>query len=165
MNQERCDDKDYSRHATRDRLVEFDPIINGKKDIKRIYPWLDQDIVNQDYIILPPVPTTIGFKIIYPWETTGLSMMCDQIYILASRYGYEGEREEFHRLVSSYLQSKGLDIIIEDFNNFPEFGQLDNLYYDISQNTLYYWDGEQYTLLDADLITNDILEFNNEIKY
>ena len=48
-------------------------------------------------------------------------------------------------------------IIFEIFNNFPQYGSSQNLYFDLNEKILYYWDNE-YIPVNAMLIANTTLE-------
>ena len=93
---------------------------------------------------------------VYPWESIGLSILGDQIYILAANSGYNGTREEFHRYFGSYLERNRQEILFETYDNFPQVGQRDMLYFDLDEKILYYWDNE-YIPVNTLLIANTIL--------
>lgn len=95
---------------------------------------------------------------VYPWESIGLNILGDQIYMLAAKSGYGGTREEFHRFFGSYLEQNRWEIIFDIFSNFPLPGERDKLYFDLNEHILYYFDGDGYTPVNAMLITNTILE-------
>ena len=78
--------------------------------------------------------------------------------MLASTSGYNGTREEFHRYFGSYLENNKWEILFEQFENFPEIGEVDRLYFDLGENILYYWSGTEYVPVNAMLITNTILQ-------
>jgi hypothetical protein len=59
--------------------------------------------------------------------------------MLAARSGYIGTREEFHRYFGSYLDRNKWEILFENFENFPVEGQINKLYFDLTENILYYW--------------------------
>ena len=123
-----------------------------------IYPWLSSDYVSGGWIGIPPIPDTAEFKVVYPWESIGLSILGDQIYMLASQSGYNGTREEFHKYFGSYLETNRWEILFEVFSNFPEVGESTKLYFDLNENILYYWDGSEYQPVNAMLIANTILQ-------
>ena len=47
--------------------------------------------------------------------------------------------------------------MFDEFSNFPETGEIDKLYFDLDENILYYWTGNEYTPVNAMLIANTIL--------
>lgn len=152
--------RNSTRQATRDLLLEYDAAIMPPRPraagLATIYPWLNSNDVDQGWIGIPPIPDTPEFKVIYPWESVGLSILGDQIYLLAARSGYLGTREEFHQYFGSYLERNNWEILFENFDNFPEIGQIDKLYFDLENKILYYWDGS-YIPVNAMLIANTIV--------
>jgi len=77
--------------------------------------------------------------------------------MLAAQSGYTGTREEFHRYFGSYLQSNDWEILFETYDNFPETGRQDKLYFDLNEHILYYWNNE-YIPVNAMLIAHTILD-------
>ena len=150
-----------NRARTRDLLLEYDfrimPPRPRAAGLALVYPWLNSNSEEQGWTI-PPIPATAEFSVVYPWETIGLSILGDQIYMLASNSGYTGTREEFHHYFGSYLENNKWEIMFDTFNNFPQVGSYDKLYFDLGENILYYWDGTEYTPVNAMLITNTILQ-------
>lgn len=58
--------------------------------------------------ILPVTPKAEpSLPVIYPWETTSLFVLCQQLYELASKTGYTGTFEEFKTHFGDYLNSDG----------------------------------------------------------
>lgn len=151
-----------NRVRTRDLLLEYDirimPPRPRQAGLALVYPWLNSNASSDTWVDVPPIPNTPEFSVVYPWETVGLNILGDQIYILASRSGYEGTREEFHRYFGSYLTTNKWEIMFDQFNNFPAQGEIDKLYFDLGENILYYWAGTEYLPVNAMLITNTILE-------
>ena len=149
-----------NRVRTRDLLLEYDPRIMPPRPrtagLAMIYPWLNSNVADQGWVTLP-IPDTEEFKVVYPWESIGLSILSDQIYVLASNSGYHGTREEFHHYFGSYLETNRWEILFESFSNFPETGEQDKLYFGLDENILYYWNNE-YIPVNAMLITNTILQ-------
>ena len=150
-----------NRRRTRDLLLEYDRMIMPPRPraagLGLIYTWLNSNTPNTDTIYNVPVPSTTEFSVVYPWETLGLSLLSDQIFILASNSGYHGTREEFHRYFGSYLESNRQEILFETYNNFPQVGTNDMLYFDLDEKILYYWDDE-YIPVNAMLIAHTILQ-------
>ena len=148
-----------NRERTRDLLLEYDIRIMPPRPrtagLAMIYPWLNSNAEDQGWVTLP-IPTTAEFSIVYPWESIGLNILGDQIYLLAARSGYTGTREEFHRYFGSYLENNRWEILFETYDNFPETGEEDKLYFDLDERILYYWNNE-YIPVNAMLITNTIL--------
>lgn len=149
-----------SRWLTRDLLLEYDRAIMPPRPraagISVIYSWFNSNDPIADKASYPPIPDTPEFQVIYPWETLGLSMLSDQIFILASRSGYTGTREEFHRYFGTYLERNRQEILFENYDNFPNPGSTQMLYFDLNEKILYYWDNE-YIPVNALLIAETIL--------
>ena len=118
-----------NRRRTRDRLLEYDRFIMPPRPraagLGLIYTWLESNTPSTDVIYNVPIPDTAEFSVVYPWETLGLSILGDQIYILASKSGYTGTREEFHHYFGSYLERNRWEILFETYDNFPEIGEQD----------------------------------------
>lgn len=150
-----------NRERTRDLLLEYDLRIMPPRPraagLAMVYPWLNSNKEEQGWVNIPPIPDTPEFHVVYPWESVGLSILGDQIYLLAAKTGYEGTREEFHQYFGSYLYRNKWEILFEQYDNFPQVGARDKLYFDLGENILYYWD-ESYIPVNAMLITNTILQ-------
>ena len=149
-----------NRERTRDLLLEYDirimPPRPRQAGLAMVYPWLNSNVEQQGWINIPPIPDTAEFQVVYPWESVGLSILGDQIYLLAAQSGYHGTREEFHHYFGSYLEANDWEILFESYSNFPQEGRQDKLYFDLDERILYYWNGE-YIPVNAMLITNTIL--------
>lgn len=150
-----------NRDRTRDLLLEYDVRIVPPRPraagLAMVYPWLNSNYEEGGWTNIPPIPDTPEFQIVYPWESIGLSILGDQIYMLAAQSGYTGTREEFHRYFGSYLQSNDWEILFETYDNFPETGRQDKLYFDLNEHILYYWNNE-YIPVNAMLIAHTILD-------
>lgn len=149
-----------NRERTRDLLLEYDfhimPPRPRAAGLGMIYTWLHGNIPNSDPIYSVPIPETAEFSIVYPWESIGLSILSDQIYILAVQNGYTGSREDFHQFFSQFLASNRQEILFEEYDNFPETGKEDMLYFDLNERILYYWNNE-YIPVNAMLIAHTIV--------
>lgn len=149
-----------SRARTRDLLLEYDVHIMPPRPraagLAMIYPWLQSNYVDGGWVTIP-IPETDEFASVYPWESIGLNMLGDQIYLLAANSGYHGTREEFHRFFGTYLETNKWEIVFDVFENFPEIGESDKLYFDLNEKILYYWNNE-YIPVNAMLITDTILQ-------
>lgn len=149
-----------SRRRTRDLLLEYDRMIMPPRPraagLGLIYTWLNSNTPSTDEIYSVPIPDTAEFSIVYPWETIGLSLLGDQIYLLARNSGYTGTREDFHRYFGSYLEQNKQEIVFDTYNNFPQVGSREMLYFDLNEKILYYWSNE-YVPVNAMLIANTIL--------
>ena len=149
-----------NRQRTRDLLLEYDKMIMPPRPraagLGIIYSWLESNTPSTDVIYSVPIPQTAEFSVVYPWESIGLSILSDQIYILAANSGYTGTREEFHRYFGVYLENNRQEILFEEYNNFPQVGSQNMLYFDLNEKILYYWDNE-YIPVNAMLIANTIL--------
>lgn len=150
-----------NRERTRDLLLEYDKFIMPPRPraagLGLIYTWLESNTPSTDIIYNVPIPNTAEFSVVYPWESIGLSLLGDQIYVLASRSGYTGTREEFHRYFGTYLERNRQEILFETYDNFPQVGTQNMLYFDLDEKILYYWDGE-YIPVNAMLIAETILD-------
>lgn len=151
-----------NRERTRDLLLEYDLRIMPPRPraagLAMVYPWLNSNYEDGGWINIPPIPDTAEFQVVYPWESVGLSILGDQIYMLASQSGYSGTREEFHHYFGSYLENNRWEILFEEFRNFPDVGEIDKLYFDLDEKILYYWTGSSYTPVNAMLIAHTILD-------
>lgn len=151
-----------NRERTRDLLLEYDLRIMPPRPraagLAMVYPWLNSNYEDGGWINIPPIPDTAEFQVVYPWESVGLSILGDQIYMLASQSGYSGTREEFHHYFGSYLENNRWEILFEEFRNFPDVGEIDKLYFDLDEKILYYWTGSGYTPVNAMLIAHTILD-------
>ena len=149
-----------NRERTRDLLLEYDMRIMPPRPraagIAMVYPWLNSNYSDEGWVTLP-IPQTEEFASVYPWESIGLNILGDQIYLLAAQSGYTGTREQFHRYFGMYLENNDWEILFEEFVNFPEEGETDKLYFDLDEKILYYWNGTGYTPVNAMLITDTIL--------
>lgn len=149
-----------NRERTRDLLLEYDMRIMPPRPraagLAMIYPWLNSNYTDEGWVTLP-IPQTEEFSTVYPWESIGLNILGDQIYLLAARSGYTGTREDFHHYFGMYLESHKWEILFEDFDNFPAQGETEKLYFDLNEKILYYWADTGYTPVNAMLITNTIL--------
>ena len=150
-----------SRQRTRDLLLEYDRMIMPPRPraagLGLIYSWLESNTPSTDVIYSVPIPQTAEFSIVYPWESIGLSILSDQIYILAANSGYTGTREEFHKYFGVYLENNRQEILFETYDNFPQAGTQNMLYFDLNEKILYYWDNE-YIPVNAMLIAHTILD-------
>ena len=150
-----------NRERTRDLLLDYDirimPPRPRQAGLAMVYPWLNSNSEEGGWIGIPPIPETAEFSVVYPWESIGLNILGDQIYLLAAQSGYQGGREEFHRYFGTYLERNRWDILFESYNNFPQVGQTNKLYFDLQEKILYYWNNG-YIPVNAMLITNTILD-------
>ena len=150
-----------NRQRTRDLLLEYDLRIMPPRPraagLAMVYPWLNSNYEQGSWTV-PPIPDTAEFSIVYPWESIGLNILGDQIYLLAANSGYHGTREEFHHYFGSYLENNRWEMLFEQFTNFPDIGETDKLYFDLNEKILYYWDGNDYTPVNAMLIAHTILD-------
>ena len=150
-----------NRTRTRDLLLEYDihivPPRPRAAGLSMVYPWINSNWAGEGWINIPPIPDTPEFQAVYPWESVGLSILSDQIYMLAAQSGYHGTREEFHHYFGSYLENNRWEILFEQYENFPQIGEIDKLYFDLDEKILYYWNNE-YIPVNAMLITDTILQ-------
>ena len=153
-----------NRTRTRDLLLEYafprmDYALPHTRagGLGSIYIWRNSNVPDSSQITGLPVPNTPEFSVIYPWETYSLSMLSDQIYLLAMNSGYTGSREDFHKYFVTYLERNKWEIVFDEYTNFPEEGVLDKLYFDLNEKILYYWDNG-YIPVNAMLIAQTILD-------
>ena len=150
-----------NRTRTRDLLLEYDVRIMPPRPraagLAMIYPWLNSNQEAGGWTTIP-IPDTAEFSVVYPWETLGLNILGDQIYMIAANSGYHGTREEFHHYFGSYLETHKWEIMFDDFVNFPDEGEINKLYFDLDEKILYYWTGTEYSPVNATLITNSIID-------
>ena len=149
------------RWRTRDLLLEYDRAIMPPRPraagLGSIYTWLDTNQVDQGEADIPPDPTAQHVNTVYPWENTGLIILSNQLYTLAAKSGYTGTSQEFYKYFGSYLERNRQEILFETYNNFPQIGTTNMLYFDLDSKILYYWDNE-YIPVNAMLIANTILD-------
>ena len=148
----------YERHRTRDLLIEYDRAIMPPRHraagISNIYSWGSTPLDNLNGEE-PPTPDQKDISIIYPWENTSLSIFSNQLYKVAIINGFVGTEKEFLDKFVNYVSDK--QIIFETFNNFPQYGSSQNLYFDLGERILYYWN-QEYIPVNAMLIANTTLE-------
>lgn len=101
-----------------------------------------------------PRPRTAGLAMVYPWENIALSTLLKQLYVLAADSGFSGTEQEFSEKFGSYFEGK--QIIYANYDSFPEEGETDKFYFDLTDKILYYWDNE-YIPVNAMLIAGTIL--------
>ena len=110
-------DWNFERYRTRDRLLEY------------------------DQAIVPPHPTTAGMVQVYPWANIELSTLLYQTDELAIQNGFSGTMDEFTALFFTQLGDKQI-IFVQNFDELPEEGSIEKLYFDQNENILYYWKDE-----------------------
>ena len=145
------------RRGTRDLLLEYDAAIMPPKPraagLGTVYPW-DVLIDNTDDL-MPPQPHAARINMVYPWENTALSILYKQLYIIAVHYGFTGTEDDFANNFFTYVGEK--QIIFALFNDFPQVGSTEKLYFDLEEKILYYWDND-YIPVNAMLIANTKLD-------
>ena len=113
----RITDMNSNRRATRDLLLEYDSTI------------------------MPPHPRVAGrmpsgpsqTHMIYPWENTNLGILSAQLYVIAVNSGFNGSQEEFNNYFGYYIQNNDKEIIFDTYNNFPQVGSQNMLYFDLNE--------------------------------
>ena len=147
-----------NRHRTRDLLLEYEPSIMPQRPraggLAMLYPW--GNVNDSGSAMMPPFPNPSVISSIYPWEMQNLAIMGDWLFAFASASGYSGTREEFYTYFGSYLENNRQEIVFDSFDNFPDTGVQDMLYFDLDNKILYYWDNE-YIPVNAMLIANTIV--------
>lgn len=147
----------HERRRTRDLLLEYDASIMPPRPraagLEMVYLW-SNDLLNH----APDLPTTTdsNINIIYPWENTNLNILSQQLYQIAANSGYNGTYNEFKQYFGFYLQTNKQEIVFDIYDNFPEQGLSDLLYFDLQNKILYHWNNG-YEPVNAMLIANTIL--------
>ena len=147
-----------NRKLTRDLLLEYDfnimPPRPRAAGLGAIYNWGNfiPFFERIGELPFPPIQTNIGM--IYPWENTALSIFSHQLYKVMIMHGFVGSEEDFYNGFINYVSDR--EIIFDDYNNFPENGSTQLLYFDLQEKILYYWENE-YKPVNALLIENTIL--------
>lgn len=157
----RITDMNSNRRATRDLLLEYDSTIMPPHPrvagLNYIYGWLESNEAPEEDYAFPPLPTgPTQTHMIYPWENTNLGILSAQLYVIAVNSGFNGSQEEFNNYFGYYIQNNDKEIIFDTYNNFPQVGSQNMLYFDLNEKILYYWDNE-YIPANTMLITNTIL--------
>lgn len=146
-----------TRHRTRDLLLEYAPAIMPVHPraggLTILYPWGN---TNENGATMPPFPDPSAISSIYPWDMQYLAIMGDWLFVFAKNSGYNGTREEFYSCFGSYLEKNRQEIVFDTYDNFPEQGVQDMLYFDLDEKILYYWDNE-YIPVNAMLIAETIV--------
>ncbi len=119
------------RHRTRDRLLDYDAAI------------------------MPPHPVSAGLAMVYPWENTALSILEKQLFTIAIASGYTGTQNDFNTSFGSYLSTRSIHFA--PYDEFPEIGETDTLYFDSNTGTIYYYTDATYKPASTLPIVNTIL--------
>lgn len=142
------------RVRTRDLLLEYDKAIIPPKPrlagLANIYSWGSTPLDNLNGEE-PPTPNQKDISIIYPWENISLSIFSNQLYKVAIINGFIGTEREFLDRFVNYVSDK--QIVFDNFDNFPQYGSAQKLYFDQIEKILYYWDNE-YIPVNAMLIAD-----------
>lgn len=110
-------------------------------------------------LALPFKPRAATINSVYPWEQTNYRMLLQQLYQLAADTGFTGTEEQFKTQFGNYLSRDQKEVIFDMYTNFPLQGDTTKLYFDLTDNILYYWDAtDGYIPVNAMLIANTILE-------
>jgi len=145
------------RTRTRDLLLEYDKAIMPPKPrvagLSNIYSWGSTVLSDVDNLNIP-IPQQKNISIIYPWENISLSIFSNQLYKVAIINGFVGTEKEFLNRFVNYVSDK--QIIFDTYNNFPEYGSINKLYFDLDEKILYYWENE-YIPVNAMLIANTMI--------
>ena len=155
-------DWNYERYRTRDLLLEYDKSIMPPRPraagLSNIYSWGSTIPTDADTLDAP-VPIQKNLSIIYPWENTTLGILSSQLYQISRSSGFVGTMEDFSSNFGKYLQVHPL--ICANYADFPESGDSTNLYFDLNEKILYYWQDE-YIPVNAMLLANAIINCNEE---
>lgn len=120
-------------------------------------------LLEYDMDVCPPRPRAAGLAIIYPWENINLTIFAQQLYQIAAKSGYEGTEDVFMANFGSYLGNKS--ILFANYNDFPETGEANKVYFALDEKILYYWDENEYKPVKATLIDNTILYSGDASEY
>ncbi len=120
-------------------------------------------LLEYDMDICPPRPRAAGLAIIYPWENINLTIFAQQLYQIAAKSGYEGTEDVFMANFGSYLGNKS--ILFANYNDFPETGEANKVYFALDKKILYYWDENEYKPVKATLIDDTILYSGDASEY
>lgn len=146
------------RIRTRDLLLEYDKAIMPPKPrlagLSNIYSWGSTTLDNLNGE-KPPIPNQQNIHSIYPWENISLSIFSQQLYKVAIINGFIGTEREFLDRFVNYVSDK--QIVFDNFNNFPQFGSTQKLYFDQVEKILYYWN-QEYIPVNAMLIANTTID-------
>lgn len=124
-------------------------------------------LLEYDKTIMPLHPRAAGLQMVYPWEMYGhsssegtgeftLEALANGLYELARLSGFQGTQNFFFNNFGRYIQDKEVNFLHQ--NEFPEQGHEDQLYFDLDEKILYYWDTNQYVPVNAMLVADAILE-------
>lgn len=149
-------DWNKQRYLTRDLLLEYDSRIMPPHPraggISQVYPWGSTYFDNVVDNFIPSSPHTTTLSMIYPWENTALNILNQQLYLIAVQHGFDGTIEDFNMLFTSYVGPRS--IMFATYEQFPDTGIQDKLYFDLNEKILYYWDNNEYNPINAMLIAN-----------
>lgn len=104
---------------------------------------------------------------VYPWETYGhsssegsgsftLEELANGLYELARLSGFTGTQNFFFNNFGRYIQDKEINFL--HLNEFPVSGHEDQLYFDLDNKILYYWDVNEFVPVNAMLVADAVLE-------
>jgi hypothetical protein len=88
-------------------------------------------------IMLPKSYFVTCLKNIYPWENLPLSIFSQQLFSIAENSGFNGTKSDFLEKFGSFFEKE--NIIFMNFNEFPNQGKIDKLYFALDEKILYYW--------------------------
>ena len=152
-------DWNHERHRTRDLLLEYDTSIMPPHPraggLSILYPWGSQYYENAVDMYIPTSAHTTTLSMVYPWENTSLNILNHQLYLVAVLNGFEGTEADFKDLFSSYVGARS--IMFATYDQFPEIGISEKLYFDLETKILYYWNDE-YIPVNAMLIAETTLD-------
>lgn len=125
-------------------------------------------LLEYDSAIMPLHPHAAGLRMVYPWEMYGhsssegsgsgftLEELANGLYELARLSGFQGTQNFFFNNFGRYIQDKEVNFL--HLNEFEEHGKEDQLYFNLDDKILYYWDKNQYIPVNAMLVANAVLE-------
>lgn len=144
------------RHRTRDRLISYDPqfVVPMPHSAGLALPFPHENFETAMMTIIRPIPNT-ALSMVYPWEDVNMSILLSQLYAIALSGGFTGTISEFKTHFATFSGRRS--ILFANYNEFPEEGEQEKLYFDLEEKILYYWD-EEYIPVNAMLIANTRLD-------
>lgn len=97
-------------------------------------------------------PRAGGLSMIYPWENNELLRLKKQIFQIAVDSGFNGSEHDFWEIFGN-----GQIIVGNSPSDFPIPGKEEDLYYDRSSGTVYYFKEMATAIIENDLPTGAII--------
>lgn len=120
-------------------------------------------LLEYDRSICPPRPRAAGLPIVYPWENISLTIFAKQLYQMAANSGFDGDEQTFINNFGAFLG--GRQILYANFNDFPQQGENEKLYFALDEKILYYWSQDGYKPVKTTLIDDTIIYSGDASEY